>query len=198
MIKIILDNGHGVNTPGKRSVDSRLLEYSYTREIVKGIKNKLDELEIDSFVLVPEEEDISLQERCRRANKYYTENGCDSVLISCHVNANGMGDSWNSANGWEAYTYYGTSKSDELAEYLYKAAEKYLPGKKLRKDPSDGDSDKEAGFYILKHTIMPAVLTENLFMTNKDEVDFLLFEEGKKAVINLHVDGIINYIKSQE
>ena len=45
---------------------------------------------------------------------------------------------------------------------------------------------------------MPAVLTENLFMTNKNEVDFLLSEEGKKAIINLHVDGIVNYIKSQE
>ena len=35
---------------------------------------------------------------------------------------------------------------------------------KLRQDTSDGDPDKEADFYILKHTKCPAVLAELLFM----------------------------------
>ena len=35
--------------------------------------------------------------------------------------------------------------------------------KKIRKDNSDGDPDKEYNFYILKHTQCPAVLTENFF-----------------------------------
>nr|DAT77575.1 MAG TPA: MurNAc-LAA [Caudoviricetes sp.] len=34
---VILDNGHGVNTPGKSSPDGRLREYKYTREIVARI-----------------------------------------------------------------------------------------------------------------------------------------------------------------
>ena len=38
---VILDNGHGVNTPGKRSPDGKLREYAWAREIVKKIKNKL-------------------------------------------------------------------------------------------------------------------------------------------------------------
>lgn len=42
----------------------------------------------------------------------------------------------------------------------------------MRTDLSDGDKDKESGFYILKHTIMPAVLTENLFMDNKKNMNF--------------------------
>jgi len=32
-MKILIDNGHGSNTPGKCSPDGRLREYSYTREI---------------------------------------------------------------------------------------------------------------------------------------------------------------------
>ena len=64
----------------------------------------------------------------------------------------------------------------------------------MRTDLSDGDKDKESGFYILKHTIMPAVLTENLFMDNKKEYEFLLSPEGKEAIINLHVQGILDYI----
>lgn len=31
---ICLDNGHGINTPGKCSPDKKLKEYSYAREIV--------------------------------------------------------------------------------------------------------------------------------------------------------------------
>ena len=48
--------------------------------------------------------------------------------------------------------------------------------------------------YILKHTHCPAVLTENLFQDNKDDVDFLLSAEGKKKIVDMHVKGIIDYI----
>ena len=33
----------------------------------------------------------------------------------------------------------------------------------MRKDTSDGDPDKEANFYVLVHTSMPAILSENFF-----------------------------------
>ena len=39
---------------------------------------------------------------------------------------------WRSATGWCAYTYYGHSESDILANHLYNAAEKHLPGHKIR------------------------------------------------------------------
>ena len=32
-MKILIDNGHGVDTAGKRSPDGSLREYKYTREI---------------------------------------------------------------------------------------------------------------------------------------------------------------------
>ena len=60
---------------------------------------------------------------------------------------------------------------------------------------SDGDPDKEEGFYILKHTKCPAVLTENLFQDNKEDVDFLMSPEGKKAITDLHVKGIMKYLE---
>lgn len=61
---------------------------------------------------------------------------------------------------------------------------------------SDGDPDWEEGFYILRKTKCPAVLTENLFQDNKDDVDFLLSDKGKEAIVKLHVDGIVSYLKS--
>jgi len=195
-MKILIDNGHGNNTPGKRSPDGRLHEYAYAREIASLIVYELRERGYDAVRIVKESTDISLSERCRRINGICADIGSANVLlISIHCNAAGNGQ-WMKVRGWEAYTSRGETKSDLLAESLYKSATVYLPDMCLRKDLSDGDSDKEAGFYILKYTRCAAVLTENLFQDNKEDVNFLLSEEGKKAVINIHVNGIINYIKS--
>lgn len=49
---------------------------------------------------------------------------------------------------------------------------------------------------MTRDTACPAVLTENLFQDNREDVDFLLSEEGKQAITKLHVDSIIQYIKS--
>ena len=66
---------------------------------------------------------------------------------------------------------------------------------KIREDLSDGDRDKERDFYILKNTKCAAALTENLFMDNLRDYAFLTSQEGVDRIVNLHVDGIINYIQ---
>jgi len=39
------------------------------------------------------------------------------------------------------------------------------------------------------------VLVENFFQDNKKDVEFLLSDEGKLMVTQIHVDGIIDYLK---
>ena len=195
MKKILLDNGHGIETPGKRSPDGVLLEYAYNREIARAILEHLLLRGIDSELVVPEETDISLSERCRRVNVAAMRSGiADTAVISIHVNAAGNGHQWMNATGWCAYTFPGHSESDRLATYLYKSAKRYLKGQRLRTDYSDGDPDFEKPFYILKHTYCSAVLTENMFMDALPDYRFLLSDEGKRAIVNLHVDGIQNWI----
>lgn len=191
-MKILLDNGHGSNTPGKRSPDGRLMEYAYAREIAGRVVCELRKLGFDAELVVNEEVDVPLAERCRRVNGYKAS---EAILVSIHCNAAGNGADWMNARGWEAWTSPGSTKADKLADCLYEAAEEYLLGMKVRKDMTDGDPDKESDFYILKHTKCPAVLTENLFQDNREDVDFLLSEEGKKAVVTLHVKGISKFLK---
>ncbi len=190
-MKVLIDNGHGSNTPGKRSPDGRLREYAYTREIASRLEMELRKNGIDAERIVKEEIDVPLAERCRRANEYKAS---EAILVSIHCNAAGNGSDWMSARGWEAWTSVGKTKADKLATCLYEDAEHCLPGMKIRKDMTDGDPDKESGFYILKHTKCPAVLTENLFQDNREDVEFLLSEEGKRAIISLHVWGIMKYL----
>lgn len=199
-MKILIDNGHGENTPGKRSPDGRFREYKYNREIARAVVEHLQLRGYDAQLLVPEEEDIPLKERVRRANKLSCQIGHpiqETIIISIHVNAAGNGKKWHNATGWCCYTYYGHSLSDELATCLYKAASHHLPGHKLRTDTADGDPDLESAFYILKYTYATCVLTENGFMDSPLSLAFLESDEGKKAIIALHVDGIIDFIQQR-
>ncbi|MBP5694104.1 MAG: N-acetylmuramoyl-L-alanine amidase, partial [Bacilli bacterium] len=51
---------------------------------------------------------------------------------------------------------------------------------------------------LCRDTACAAVLTENLFQDNKEDVAFLLSEKGKEAIVQLHLNGILNYISSLE
>lgn len=183
---IILDNGHGVNTPGKRSPvwddNTQLLEYEFNRDIVKRIKNKLDQLNIPSVILVPELEDISLVERCRRVNNIYFDYK-DCLLLSIHANAGG-------GTGWEAYTSIGVTKSDNYSTIFYNIAREYFAGWNIRVDFTDKDPDKESNFFILKNTLCPAILTENFFMDTQKDCRYILSEEGRENIANMHVAAI--------
>ena len=194
-MKILIDNGHGIDTKGKRSPDGRLLEYAQNRLLAGRIVTALQARGHDAALLVPEENDIPLPERCRRVNEWCRQLGKDNVLlISIHCNAAGHGDRWLSARGWCAYTTPGTTGADALATALYTAAQAHLPGMRLRTDYTDGDPDQEAAFYLLRYTSCPAVLTENLFMDNHEDCAFLLSKEGQQSLVDLHVDGIISYL----
>lgn len=193
-MKILIDNGHGIDTPGKQSPDGFFREYAYTRFLASQIQERLLALNLDAQLLVPELEDISLPERCCRVNAICKEFGNDQViLISLHVNAAGNGREWLNARGWSCYTTRGQTAADSLANCLYEAARVQLPDMRLRTDYTDGDPDIESNFYILRHTSCPAVLTENLFMDNREDVAFLESDEGAQAIINLHVEGILKY-----
>ena len=189
---VLLDNGHGKDTPGKRSPkwpDGRqLFEYEFNRDIVYRIARMCEAANIGYGLLVPEIEDISLGERVRRANMVAKQHP-GSFLISVHANAGG-------GTGWEAWTSPGQTRSDEIADLLYIEAIKALPGIKIRTDKhSDGDMDKESRFYILRKTTCPAVLTENLFMDNQKDCEYLLSDEGRQIIARLHFDAIRKIFK---
>lgn len=189
-MKILIDNGPGVETPGKRSPDGLLREYRYTREIAAAVVSGLKEKGYDALRLVPEEIDIPLKERVRRANAY----GPDAILVSIHLNASGNGNEWRQPQGWSAFTTIGETRADLLASKLYEAAEAVFPERRIRKDFSDGDADFEASFYLLRHTVMPAVITENFMMDNRDDAAFLLSGKGRDSIKILHLKGIIDYL----
>ena len=198
MHKIILDAGHGINTAGKRSPDGRFREYKFNRIIVNAVAEHLRLRGYDVEILTPEETDVPLQERVDRANRMSCQIGQpiqSVIIVSIHANAAGNGSQWMKARGWCAYTRKGHTLSDELATCLYKAARKHLTDQRIRTDYTDCDPDFEAQFYLLQNTYAAAVLTENLFYDNPDDLAFLESIEGQKAIVALHVEGIVDYLE---
>lgn len=193
----IFDNGHGgmidgvYQTSGKRSPvwpDGEVLyEGVFNRAIVDRLMVLCEANNIDAVNLVDTPKDVPLSDRTSKANSIAKASDKPCIYVSVH--ANGFSD--ESANGWEVYTSPGETKSDEIATVLFEKAESEFPSYKMRKDTSDGDPDKEANFYVLVHTTMPAILSENFFMTNYREChELLMSESGKDRIAKIHLEMI--------
>lgn len=190
---ILLDNGHGKNTKGKCSPiwedGSQLLEWKFNRDVVKIIAQQLNVLDIEYKIIVPEDKDISLSERCRRINEISSKR--KSLLISIHANAGG-------GTGWEAWTSPGITKSDKYAEIFYNKAKIFFGDSfPIRKCMINGFQNKEALFKILIGTNCPAVLTENFFMDTKKDCEYIMSDEGVRQVALMHVEAICQILDNQ-
>ena len=194
----ILDNGHGgmidgvYQTPGKRSPvwpdGTQLFEGEFNRAIVDRLVKMCQANNILHVNLVDTQEDISLSDRVKTANQIAKSSPHKCIYVSMH--ANGFSD--ESANGWEVYTSPGETKSDGIATILFEKAVREFKGEYMRKSTSDGDPDKESNFYVLVNTTMPAILSENFFMTNYDNCHkYLLSEEGRDRIAKIHFEMIL-------
>lgn len=190
---ILIDNGHGIETPGKRSPDGRFKEYLWNREVAEILCDILCDDGFDARLLVPETNDVSLKTRVNRANKVWKEEG-DCILISIHANAAGDGSKWMSARGWSCYTTVGQKESDRLAERMYDSFRTEFPDARFRTERTDGDQDYETDFYILRKTRCPAVLLENWFYDNREECAFLLRQDTKEHVAMAAFWAVRNYL----
>lgn len=203
---IILGTAHGVNVAGKRSPDGAFREYKFSREVVKALQAQLKEegytvvVDIEGDI-VPAKQATELKDRVQIVNHYCTLYGASNcIYVSVHVNAFGSDEKWHDKRGWSIYTSPGNTKADLLATCIWKAADRLIPHDNrtaIRADYGDGDPDFEANLYVLKYTHCPAVLTENLFQDNKEDVAYLMSAVGKAAIVRLHKEGIMEFLKQR-
>lgn len=188
-ILVIVDAGHGVETPGKRSPDGRHREYSWCRRVARLIAVGLSAYGIDAALAVPEETDVSLRERCRSVARL--AGGRNAVLVSVHNNASGDGSSWRDACGWSVFVAPNASVgSKRLAACLFEEARKAgILGN--RATPPCGYWT--ASLAICRDTPCPAVLTENMFQDNRGDVAFLSSLKGIDTIVAVHVEAIRKY-----
>lgn len=122
--------------------------------------------------LVPEAEDISLEERVRRVNHYHELCAAKEqtlVLFEVHCNASVT----HQAQGYECFTSAGSTFSDTVANVWIEEMEDILPRARNR-----GEKDKN--FFVIYRTKCPAVLTEHFFFDNPEDVEQNYCPEGLK------------------
>ncbi len=206
---IIFGTAHRRREPGKASPDGRLKEYLYSRELISEMKVKLESMGYKVLVDMEEsdlprslqssnakrERNSELSMRVNWVNEICRQNvGCELLYVSVHVDASGNDGKWHQPNGWSVrVSPRASAKSKKLANFLYESASNYELN---MRHPSEEQMYWEQSLKVLNDTNCPAVLTENLFQDNLDDVDFLLSDEGRHIIERLHIEGIIRYIAS--
>ena len=187
----LLDPGHGgmidgvYQTKGKRSPAFSDGVVLYEGELNRAITNNIIELaaatDIEVIDIVDSQEDVPLRERVRRANKLHKEKR-NCIYVSIHANAYGNGSDFNDAKGASVFHHVRSSKGKVIAESLQDWIIKFTPFK----DRGTKANESWANFYVLRKTHMPAVLSENGFMTNKRDATLLLSETIRKMIGAAH------------
>jgi N-acetylmuramoyl-L-alanine amidase len=179
-MKIVLDAGHGYQTPGKRTPDG-MREYEFNRAVASHAKSLLDNYGgITVFFAHSDTGDIPLSQRTGQAN-----NRKANVYISIHANAVGNG-SWNEACGIETFVYV-TKPKESLS-----LAEKIQRNLTAMTGLADRGV-KTANFHVLRETKCPAVLVECGFMTNRHESSLLHSDEYRKLCATAIVNSIVQH-----
>lgn len=184
---IALDDGHGMDTPGKRtpyieSLGRQIHENEFSKPVVNFLKEELERNGFRTLLVAPTDEDTPLQERTDKAN-----NAGADAYISIHFNAYDGSFSGANPEGITVYVYDGYLLQG--TEDLAKSIEKYL--KEGTKQEYRGL--KRANFHVLRETNMSAVLTENGFMDNEREALLMLDKDFQKEVAIEHAKGICEH-----
>lgn len=182
-MKVCIDSGHGGHDSGavgrfSKEKDINLAISLFTKQ----------ELEKAGFIVVlTRDKDIykDLNARCIIAN----ENKVDA-FVSIHTNASTN----QTTKGFEVFCYKiannnATTKAGRLASLISQSFVLNVRG------ITNNRGIKEAGFFVLRYTLMPAVLLECGFITNPDEERVLNQKETQIEIAKAISIGIQKYFK---
>ena len=195
----LLDPGHGgiingvYQTRGKRSPvfpdGSILYEGVFNRDIARRIKVLCDADGIECENIINSEHDVPLATRVSRASaRHAADPRC--VFVSIHANAFGDGMTFNSAHGASVFHYMTSKTGKKMAAVLLKhiIQETGLKSRGVQANMS------WANFYVLRNTSMPAILSENGFMTNLEDATNLVKDDFRQKIAMTH----FKFIKEME
>ena len=184
-MKIAIDDGHGMETAGKRtpafSDGSVMRENEFNRAVVAYLHDELIRNGFSVVLTSPEDTDTAYATRVQRANEAHAD-----YFVSVHANAFGSG--WNDANGVESFVYaLNDAKTTSLARCIQ---HELIQATGLR----DRGVKENPTLYVLRKTTMPAVLCECGFMTNKREAKLLKSDAYRKKCAASICKGICAFV----
>ncbi len=164
---IVIDAGHGGEDIGAQ------IGAEQEKKIVENIAKKIsllnDKDEIEIILLRNDDSFVQLSERVSKINKINP-----SLVISLHVNSS-KNLNQNGVNAYVSKQNGFYEKSKENAENLVAK----ISNEKLAKGEV-----KDANYYVLKNSKCPALLVEIGYLTNDNDRNYLVSENGQNEIAN--------------
>jgi len=176
---IVVDAGHGGKDPGALGISG-----NHEKDYTLAVANKTVELlkQYPEFQVVPTRSTdvfLELSERVAIANDMDAD-----LFLSIHAN------SFSNPNSGGTESFYYNANSKVFAQVVHK----HLQGATQFMDRGV----KASGFYVIKNTKMPAVLTETGFLTNPNENSKLTSPEFQEKIAQALVAAIREYYQSYQ
>ena len=185
---VVIDPGHGGYDEGSSSSDGRIVENVYDLMISNKIKTLLEKEGVKVLltrtsdeVPWPADNDRDLQARLDIA----TNAGAD-MMVSIHCNSSDE-DPLN-VSGSEVYANTKQTDSMSLAQSIVASLDALEPGL-----PSRGV--KQGALHLLTFNTIPTVIVEMGFLSNPDDVNYLINEDTQNLLCEKIAEGIINELK---
>ena len=179
-IKVAVDAGHGMGTPGKRTPEGER-EWWFNAKVATAVQERLETYGIKTMRVddVTGQTDVSLSARVAKANAWKAD-----LYVSCHHNANTS--VWGDWGGVETFSLSASStKATKLARYVHK---RLVTATGLR-----DRGVKHANYQVLRGTNMPAILTEGGFLDSRTDIIFVRNTAWLASQGYAIADGVAEY-----
>lgn len=175
-VLVMIDPGHGGRDPGAVGRNG-LLEKEINIFIARRLQNTLEQRGYRTALTRTQDVELDLQPRvdiAERANA--------TIFVSIHANAISL--SRPEVNGLETY-YYSTGRN--LARAIHSSV--------LRSTDLRDRGVRQARFYVLRNTSMPAVLVETGFVTGSEDAARFQSTAAREQIADAIAQGIIDYLR---
>ncbi len=175
---VVIDPGHGGNDTGAIGIGG-LREIDVVLPISTQVRDILEQNGVQVVMTREYDREVDLEPRTQLANRVNAD-----LFISIHANAIDM--TRPDVNGIE--TYYFQSRSGQLlAQYIHNSI--------LQTTGAPNRGVREARFYVLRHTSMPAVLVEVGFVTGAQDAQKLADPAYRSVMAEAIARGILQYMQ---
>lgn len=173
-IVVMIDPGHGGRDPGAVGIGG-IKEKDINFEIAQRVAAQLESRGIRAIMTRTSDRELDLQPRVTMAERANAD-----LFVSIHSNAISM--SRPDVNGLETY-YHQTGRG--LAQSIHESI--------LRRVNIRDRGVRQANFYVIRNTSMPAVLVETGFVTGREDAARFQNSAARNQIADAIADGIINY-----
>lgn len=203
---VFIDPGHGFSDGGTESpeeIGHDLLESEITLDMGLKLKKLLEEKGMNVILSRTENYDknqkdkfvkLGSEERVNMANTSKAD-----IFVSLHIDAlEKTIKGYDKVNGYNIYYYDNDIKKTEGTKLLAECIKKgFANATKLEKIAVKEMNDSDT-YYVVNHTIMPSILFELGYCTNKEDATRLASESWRNTALKGITDGIMDYYNQQK